>query len=60
VLYRNHKGICICPPFTHYRKATGKTGKLLKHASSENHCKAVALNEFFLQGKNEPIFTQMI
>ena len=54
------QGIFICTPFTNYRKATGKTGKLLKHACSENHSKALALNEFFLQGKNEPIHTQMI
>ncbi|KAL5243786.1 hypothetical protein ACI65C_011196 [Semiaphis heraclei] len=54
------KGIFICTPFINYRKATGKTGKLLKHANSENHAKALALNELFLHGKNEPIHTQMI
>jgi len=54
------QGIFICTPFTNYRKATGKTGKLSKHANSDNHAKAVALNEIFLQGKNKPIYTQMI
>jgi len=54
------KGIFICTPFTNDRKATSKTGKLLKHANSENHAKALALNELFLHGKNEPIHTQMI
>eukprot|EP00102_Acyrthosiphon_pisum_P016208 XP_008187088.2 PREDICTED: uncharacterized protein LOC103310469 [Acyrthosiphon pisum] len=54
------KGIFICTPFINYRKATGKTCKLLKHANSENHAKALALNELFLHGKNEPIHTQMI
>lgn len=45
------QGIFICTPFTNYRKATGKTGKLLKHACSENHSKALALNEFFYKEK---------
>lgn len=39
---------------------TGKIGQLLKHACSENHTKAVALNEFFLPGKNEPLHTLMV
>lgn len=50
----------ICTPLTNYRKTTGKTGKLLKHAFSENHSTVLALNELFSQGKNELIHTQMI
>jgi hypothetical protein len=51
------QGVFIITPFTNFRKAAGKTGKLLKHATSENHTKAVALNKIFLLGKSKPIYT---
>lgn len=61
VLYKIQKVFFyVGTPFIKCRKATGKTGKLLKHANSENHAKALALNELFLHGKNKPIHTQMI
>lgn len=49
------QGIFIYTPFTHYRKATDKTSKLLKHLSSEIHAKVTTLNKIILQEKNKSI-----
>lgn len=48
------QGVFIISPFTKCYKATGKIGKLFKHAISENHAKAVTLNSIFLSGQNKP------
>lgn len=41
------KSIFITIPFTNFRKADGKTGKLSKHATFENHTKAVNFTKCF-------------
>lgn len=53
-------GVFISIPFTNYRKATGKTGKLTKHASSQTHQRSVELENCRLQAAGNPIYNQIL
>ena len=53
-------GVFISIPFTNYRKATGKTGKLAKHASCQTHQCSIELENSRLQAAGNPIYNQIL
>lgn len=48
-------GVFISQPFTNYRKATGKTGKLEKHVNAEHHARSLSMEKMRLQNVKKPI-----